>query len=158
MWRSAFVVLSIVAIAGLSITSITLRAVNALAQEPAEQVPADQATQINDLQESVLTLTTQVNELRWDIDDLKIATRVQDEKTDPLDVEVSADYPKWRLPYGVKIDDQRPPEVIAAAVERCKAGKGIVYMWLSLKQDNGRELRKYFGKVDWKDPAKKEAP
>lgn len=107
--------------------------------------------------EDLTALRAQINELRWDIDDLKIATRPQDEKTDPLDVEVSADYPKWRLPYGVKIDDQRPPEVVAADIERCKAGKGIVYMWLSFEMPNGREQRKYFEKVGWKEPKQPEA-
>lgn len=134
----------------LSLIGLTL---SVSAQDGVQRPPS-----VRMVDEDLASLRSQINELRWDIDDLKIATRPQDEKTDPLDVEVSADYPKWRLPYGVKIDDQRPPEVVAEDIERCKAGKGIVYMWLSVELPNGREQRSYFGKVDWRDPAKKETP
>lgn len=106
----------------------------------------------------------QLAELRWEIDDLKLRNRSPEELAEAQkagkdhpesSVVVSKDYPKWRLPYGVYIDDERPAEVIAAAVERCKQGKGTVYMWLELPtKDDDKELRVYFTKVGYKNPKK----
>lgn len=156
--KTAFsVVLCVSAILGSWLLGRSIAiAFNAYAADAAEA-----AAPAKSIDQQLAELRAYVNEIRWDVDDLKIKTR------DGADLElckkmggedpasavlVSGDYPKWRLPYGVKIDDQRPPEVLAADIEKCKAGKGIAYMWMSFDQPDGRECRVYFTKVDYKDP------
>lgn len=100
-------------------------------------------------------LREQVNNLRWDMDDLRIQCRTEEElafakKISPNDpwntVEVSHDYPKIRLPYGVKVVDERPKEIQDAA----RAKGEMLYMWLEVPLENGRERRVYFPKIEWR--------
>lgn len=109
-----------------------------------------------------------IDDLRWAMDDLLIKTRDGDlkDKAEKLGgdnpesvVEVSKDYPKWRLPYGVKINDQRPPEMVKAAIEEMKAGKKrTVYMWLAVDGSTPeRETRIYMTDVKY-DPNKAKKP
>lgn len=122
--------------------------------------------EIAELQSELDDAYKMLAELRWDMDDLLIKTRTAAETAEVAKlssdhpestVEVSEDYPKWRLPYGVFIDDQRPPDVLAADIEKAKAGKGIVYMWLSLPGSKpGRELRMYMTKIDYRKPEEAE--
>lgn len=157
--KSTIGVVLVVAIATGGICLIVYGAFNMIAQSESKATASSGA---ESLQIRIATLEQQIKELRWDMDDLRLRNRSPDELAEALKagkdhpestVVVSQDYPKWRLPYGVYIDDQRPPEVLADDIEQCKAGKGTAYMWLALPtKEAGKELRVYFTKVGYKEP------
>ncbi len=116
--------------------------------------------QIEAMRLDINNLNEQLQAQRWDMDDLRIQCRTPEEEAlakkvandDPWNVvEVSADYPKIRLPYGVKVIDHRPKEVQDAA----RAKGEMLYMWLEVPLDNGRERRMYFSEITWKEPKEK---
>lgn len=111
---------------------------------------------VNQKEKSTTVSREEFDALRWEIDDLKLRTRTHEEmaealKIAPLSPEscvvVSADYPKDRLPYGVRVDDRRPKEV-----QEEDRKKGRLYMWLGVDLGNGKELRTYMTKIDYNPP------
>ena len=107
-----------------------------------------QASTIGGMLNTFRDLRDQDDALRWDLDDVRIlATAEEDSGEHPENtVVVSKGYPEiGRLPFGVKVDDQRPPE------ERYR----VIYMAIDL--GNGMEKRVYPSQVTW-TPRESDAP
>jgi len=106
--------------------------------------PAPRVAPATRIDPVAVMLRAEIQSLRWDVDDLLILNRPDDGKPENLanpksnTVIVSGDYPEDRIPAGVKIDDQRPPD---------KRGR---MLYLSVKLKNGKEERVYPPVVEWR--------